>query len=93
MKIGFIGTGIMGAPMAVHLLKGGHEVFVNDLKPIPQQLIEKGAQEVPNAKAAAQSGEIIIIIVPDTPDVETVLFGDNGVAEGLSSGKIVLLNR
>ena len=90
MKIGFIGIGIMGAPMAAHLLDAGHEVAVNDLNAIPQALLDKGAQVVSSAREAAARGEVIIIMVPDTPDVETVLFGANGVAEGLSQGKIVV---
>ena len=90
MKIGFIGIGIMGAPMAEHLLDAGHEVAVNDIKAIPQELLNKGAQVVSSAKEAAERGEVIIIMVPDTPDVETVLFGENGVAEGLSEGKIII---
>ena len=90
MKIGFIGIGIMGAPMAGHLLDAGHEVAVNDINPIPQELLDKGAQEVSSAKEAAERGEVIIIMVPDTPDVEKVLFGANGVAEGLGAGKIVI---
>ena len=90
MKIGFIGIGIMGAPMVGHLLDGGHEVYVNDLNPVPQELIDKGAKPVSSAKEAAETGEIIILMVPDTPEVEVVLFGENGVAEGLTSGKIVV---
>ncbi|MDH3563572.1 MAG: 2-hydroxy-3-oxopropionate reductase [Gammaproteobacteria bacterium] len=90
MQIGFIGIGIMGAPMAVHLLEGGHQVYVFDINPIPQGLIDKGAKSVSSGKEAALSGEVIIIMVPDTPDVEAVLFGENGVAEGLKSGKIVV---
>ena len=90
MKIGFIGIGIMGAPMAAHLLDAGHEVAVNDLNAIPQALLDKGAQVVSSAREAAVWGEVIIVMVPDTPDVETVLFGANGVAEGLSQGKIVV---
>jgi len=90
MNIGFIGTGIMGAPMAGHLLDAGHSVAVNDLKAIPKELLDKGAQPVSSPKAAAESSEVVIIMVPDTPDVELVLFGENGVAEGLSAGKIVV---
>ncbi len=90
MKIGFIGIGIMGRPMAEHLLDAGHEVAVNNRSPIPQELLDKGAQAVSSAKEAAERGEVIIIMVPDTPDVETVLFGENGVAEGLNQGKIVV---
>jgi 2-hydroxy-3-oxopropionate reductase len=90
MKIGFIGIGIMGAPMAGHLLDAGHEVAGNDLNPIPQELLDKGARVVSSAREAAEIGDIIIIMVPDTPDVEKVLFGENGVAEGLSPDKIVI---
>ena len=90
MKLGFIGIGIMGAPMAGHLLDAGHEVAVNDLSPIPQELLDKGAQVVSSAREAAERGDIIIIMVPDTPDVEKVLFGENGVADGLSADKIVI---
>ncbi len=90
MKIGFIGIGIMGRPMAEHLLDAGHEVAVNNRSPISQELLDKGAQVVSSAKEAAERGEVIIVMVPDTPDVETVLFGENGVAEGLNQGKIVV---
>ena len=90
MKIGFIGIGIMGGPMALHLLDAGHEIAVNDINPIPQEFLDKGAQVVSSAKEAAERGEVIIIMVPDTPDVEMVLFGENGVAEGLNQGKIVV---
>jgi len=90
MKLGFIGIGIMGAPMAGHLLDAGHEVTVNDINPIPQELLDKGAQVMSSAKETAEKGDLIIVMVPDTPDVETVLFGANGVADGLSAGKIVI---
>ena len=90
MKIGFIGIGIMGAPMAGRLLDGGHELFVNDINPIPQTLLDKGATVAGSAREAAEMGEIVIVMVPDTPDVEVVLFGENGVAGGLSEGKIVV---
>ena len=90
MKIGFIGIGIMGAPMAGRLLDGGHELFVNDIRPIPQALVDKGAAVTASAREAAQQGEVVIVMVPDTPDVEAVLFGENGVAEGLGPGKIVV---
>jgi 2-hydroxy-3-oxopropionate reductase len=90
MKIGFIGIGIMGAPMAGRLLDGGHELFVNDINPIPQALLDKGATVAVSAREAAEMGEVVIVMVPDTPNVEVVLFGENGVAEGLSSGKIVV---
>jgi 2-hydroxy-3-oxopropionate reductase len=90
MKLGFIGIGIMGAPMAGHLLDAGHEVVVHSRSAIRQEVLDKGAQEVSSAKEAAEKSEVIFIMVPDTPDVETVLFGENGVADGLSAGKIVI---
>ena len=90
MKIGFIGLGIMGAPMVGRLLDGGHQVFANDLNPIRPEILEKGATEVSSAREAAEMGDVIIVMVPDTPDVEIVLFGEKGVTEGLSSGKIVV---
>ena len=90
MKLGFVGIGIMGAPMAGHLLDAGHEVAVNSRSAVRQEVLDKGAREVSSAKEAAEMGDVIFIMVPDTPDVETVLFGENGVAEGLSKGKIVV---
>ena len=90
MKIGFIGIGIMGAPMVGRLLDAGHELFVNDINAIPQALLDKGATMAKSAREVAKLGEVIIVMVPDTPDVEKVLFGENGVADGLSDGKIVV---
>lgn len=90
-KIGFIGIGIMGAPMAGHLLDAGYEVFtaVNRTPP-SDELTGKGIQVLDSRKAVAEAADIIITIVPDTPQVEEVLFGDGGVAEGLSAGKLVI---
>ena len=90
MKIGFIGLGLMGRPMAAHLIDAGHELFVNRVKPVSEFLVEKGATACDTPKAVAEAAEIIITIVPDTPDVDAVLFGDNGVADGLSEGKMVI---
>jgi 2-hydroxy-3-oxopropionate reductase len=90
-KIGFIGVGIMGRPMAGHLQKAGHELFlVKHRSPLPKELTDSGAVACGSCKEVAQKAEIIITMVPDTPDVEKVLFGTNGVAEGLSSGKTVV---
>lgn len=90
-KIGFIGLGIMGAPMAGHLQAGGHELFVvKHSKPVPQELLDGGAVECASAKEVAQKADIIIAIVPDTPQVQEVLFADNGVAAGLSKGKLFI---
>ena len=87
-NIGFIGLGIMGAPMAGHLAAGGHKLFVNDHKGVPEAL--KGAVACANAAEVAKNADIIVIMVPDTPHVESVLFGENGVASGISKGKIVV---
>ena len=89
--IGFIGLGIMGAPMAGHLLDGGHQVVAaTHRKPAPKDLLKKGLKTVKTAKDVAKAAEIVILMVPDTPQVEEVLFGDNGVASGLSKGKLVI---
>ncbi len=91
MKIGFIGLGIMGRPMAGHLADAGHDLFVvKHRKPIPDELRDKGAVECDSPRAVAEQAEVVITMVPDTPDVEQVLFGENGVHEGLSAGKIVV---
>jgi 2-hydroxy-3-oxopropionate reductase len=89
-KIGFIGLGIMGAPMAAQLLKGGHELFVHDVKPVPADLAQQGAQGCASGREVAEKSEIIITMVPDTPHVAAVLFDDGGVAQGLAPGKIVV---
>jgi 2-hydroxy-3-oxopropionate reductase len=89
-KIGFIGTGIMGAPMAGHLIAGGHTLFIHNRKNNPQELIDAGATVCTSATEVAKAAEIIILMVPDTPDVEKVLFGEHGLAHGLSGGKIVV---
>jgi 2-hydroxy-3-oxopropionate reductase len=89
-KVGFIGLGIMGTPMAGHIIDGGHELFVHTRTQVPQALIDKGAVVCASGQEVAQHSEFVITMVPDTPHVETVLFGDNGVASGLSPGKIVI---
>ncbi len=91
MKIGFIGVGIMGRPMAGHLQNGGHELFlVRHRSELPPELIEAGAQECVSSKAVAEAADVVILMVPDTPDVESVLFGEDGVAGGLTAGKTVI---
>lgn len=90
-KIGFIGLGIMGYPMAQHLQKGGNDLFVQKRsKATPQDILDGGAVECASAKDVAAAADVIILMVPDTPDVEAVLFGDDGVAAGLSAGKLVI---
>jgi 2-hydroxy-3-oxopropionate reductase len=90
MDIGFIGLGIMGSPMAGQLIKGGHRVHLHSRSGVPQPLIDAGGTSCASPKDVAQKSEIVITMVPDTPHVEAVLFGENGVANGLSKGKTVV---
>ncbi len=89
-KIGFIGLGIMGAPMAGHLIKSGYELHVNTIGKVPDEIANSSAIQAATASEVARNADIIFIMVPDTPDVEKVLFSDHGVASGLSKGKIVV---
>jgi 2-hydroxy-3-oxopropionate reductase len=89
-KLGFIGPGIMGAPMAANLLRGGHQLFVHGRSFVPAALIEGGATQCASPREVAEQSEFIFIMVPDTPDVERVLFGENGVASGLDNGQVVV---
>ena len=88
--LGFIGLGIMGAPMAGHLLAGGHTLYVHSRSKLPQALLDAGAKVCASNTEVAQKADIIFTMVPDTPDVQKVLFADDGVAKGLTPGKIVV---
>ena len=89
-NIGFIGLGIMGTPMAANLIQGGHSLSTFTHGKTPQNLLDAGAKALANATEVAKASDIVIVMVPDTPDVEAVLFGENGVAAGLTKGKIVI---
>src|ERR1035441_3326042 len=89
-KVGFIGLGIMGRPMAAHLRTAGHELFVHDHKPAPQMLLAQGVTDCRSGKAVAALADIIITMVPDTPRVAAAVFKPDGVAAGLAPGKIVV---
>jgi len=89
MKIGFVGAGIMGRPMALNLKAAGHEIFVPERKSLTDE-IRAAASVVSDATAAAKAADVVILMVPDTPDVEGALFGPGGVAAGLSKGKLVI---
>jgi len=89
-NVGFIGLGIMGSPMAGHLIKGGHRVHLHSRRKVPQPLVDAGGVACASGKEAAQRSDIVITMVPDTPHVEDALFSSNGVAAGLSKGKIVV---
>jgi 2-hydroxy-3-oxopropionate reductase len=84
MKLGFIGLGIMGAPMALNLLNAGHTVFVSAKRKVPESVKGAGAVECADNEAVTRSADVVFVMVPDTPDVEAVLFGASGVAAGLS---------
>lgn len=90
LKIGFVGLGIMGANMAQHLIRAGHNVFVFTRGKLPEAIAESRATKCMNAKGVAERADLVFIMVPDTPDVEAALFADKGIAAGLTPGKIVI---
>ncbi len=89
-KIGFVGLGIMGNPMAGQLIKGGHELYLYSIPSVPADLVSAGGKACANGKEVAQKADIVIVMVPDTPHVQSALFDANGIAEGLSKGKTVV---
>lgn len=89
-RIGFIGLGIMGSPMACHLHSAGHQMFTLTKGPTPDVLKSGNNKVCTSGKEVAQNADIIILMVPDTPQVEEVLFEADGVAAGLTAGKIVV---
>ena len=84
LKIGFIGLGIMGAPMACHLLAAGHQLFVYSRGKLPVPIAQSSATQCVSARGVAERADIVFTMLPDTPDVEAVLFGEGGVAAGLA---------
>jgi 2-hydroxy-3-oxopropionate reductase len=90
IDIGFIGLGTMGRPMARHLQAAGHRLFLHDVGPIAPELVAEGGVVCKSGKEVTQKADVVIIMVPDTPHVEAVLFGQDGVAAGLSKGQIVV---
>ena len=89
MKIGFVGLGMMGRPMALNLKAAGHELFIPDRRSLTAEL-RAAATVVGDAAAVAEQAEVVILMVPDTPDVEAALFGPHGVVEGLQKGTLVI---
>jgi 2-hydroxy-3-oxopropionate reductase len=90
-SVGFIGLGIMGRPMAEHLIAGGHRLHASSHhKPVAPDLVEKGVVAHATPKDVAAASDVVILMLPDTPQVEEVLFSAEGVAAGLSAGKIVV---
>lgn len=91
MKIGFVGLGIMGKPMAINLVKAGHEVYGYDfVQENIDALVEAGGHAVASGKEAAENGELVITMLPNSPHVESALFAEKGIAEGLSEGQTVI---
>jgi len=86
MNIGFIGLGIMGTPMAMHLVDAGHQLFVKTRSKVPDLIAQSSAKACASAEEVARQSDVIFLMVPDTPDVEAVLFGAQGVAAGLAGG-------
>ena len=91
MRVGFVGLGIMGRPMALNLMKGGHALRAHGRRPESMQPLEQaGAARCASAAAAARGSDVIFVMVADTPDVEQVIFGTSGVAEGAARGSVVV---
>ena len=90
MNLGFIGLGIMGQPMAGHLMAAGHTLFVHSRSGVPAEVLAQGAKACATPAEVAQKADIIFTMVPDTPHVQDVLFGAHGIAKGLTAGKTVV---
>ena len=90
LSLGFIGLGIMGTPMARHLVDAGHRLFVHTRSAVRPEIAETSAVVCASPMAVAEQAEIVFLMLPDTPDVEQVLFGAGGVAEGLQPGQVVV---
>ena len=82
--------GVMGAPMATHLIEAGHQLFVHTRSKVPDSIASSSATQCKSATDVAQRADIIVTMLPDTADVEKVLFGEHGVAVGLKPGKVVV---
>ncbi len=93
MNIGFIGLGIMGAPMALHLVNAGYSLFVQTRSQLPEAVAASSAVRCANAAEVTRQADVVFIMVPDTPDVEAVLFGENGVAAGLAGATVGAASR
>jgi 2-hydroxy-3-oxopropionate reductase len=90
LKLGFIGLGIMGAPMCGHLIAAGHQLFVHTRSKVPEPIASSRATQCTNARGVAERADVVFLMLPDTPDVEKALFGEHGVAAGLGKGKVVV---
>ncbi|MBX2841668.1 MAG: NAD-binding protein [Flammeovirgaceae bacterium] len=89
-KIGFIGLGIMGKPMALNLMKAGYQVQILEASGAAKTLIDAGAEAFSSSKSLAAAADIVITILPDSPEVEAVVLGENGVLEGIKAGSLFI---
>ncbi|MDP3654151.1 MAG: 2-hydroxy-3-oxopropionate reductase [Rhodoferax sp.] len=85
LNIGFVGLGTMGAPMAGHLIRAGHQLFVSTHGKMPEAIAHSSATQCVTSRGVAERADIIFTMVPDTPDVEAALFADNCIAAGLKN--------
>ncbi|MBK9005047.1 MAG: 2-hydroxy-3-oxopropionate reductase [Sphingomonadales bacterium] len=91
MKVGFIGLGIMGRPMAGHIQSGGHELRLSSHRsPLPEELLTGGAVACDTARKVAEDSDVVVLMLPDTPEVADVLFGEGGIADSLKPGSMVI---
>jgi 2-hydroxy-3-oxopropionate reductase len=90
LDLGFIGLGIMGAPMALHLINAGHRVHVHTRSAVRPEVAAGAASVCASPREVAERADVVFLMLPDTPDVAQVLFGERGVAEGMSAGKVVV---
>jgi len=90
-KIGFIGLGIMGKPMAINLIKAGYSLTVYDIRPEPvKEVVAAGVKEGKSSKDVASQSEVVITMLPNSPDVKKAVLGENGVLEGARAGMILI---
>lgn len=90
-RFGFIGLGIMGKPMSLHLIKAGYPVVVHDLgRPAVDELVAAGATDGGSSRAVAEQSDIVITMLPDSPEVRQVILGPDGVIEGVRAGQAVV---
>ena len=91
MKVGFVGLGIMGKPMALNVIKAGYEVTAFDFNQAPvEAIVAAGGKAAANGREVAEASDVVITMLPNSPHVESALFSENGIAEGLSEGKAVI---
>ena len=91
MKVGFIGLGIMGKPMALNVIKGGYDIVVYDVnKAALAEVVAAGAKEAASSKEVAEQCDTIITMLPNSPHVKAAVLGENGVLEGAKPGSIII---